>query len=297
MNKKTGLTLVLGSAFFYASYGIWSRLMASTFGDFSQAWTRYLILLIVVLIINWKWKIFKPIVKQDIPWLLAIAFAGGLNQAPYYFGFKHLDIGTAIMLFYTGLVTGGYIWGKFVFKEKITFKIFISLILGILGMLVIYKFDLKPNQIFPALMTILAGFMGSAGVILPKKTVGDYQEFQVMTWYLVVGFIVNGIISIFLKDSIPNITNIKPWLAQIGYSTAFLLANWVAIKGYKYFDASVASLLGLTEIIFGIIFGMILFGELLTTGMFYGALLIMVSAMLPHIKFKFSNTTKGKIVF
>lgn len=164
-------------------------------------------------------------------------------------------------------------------------------------MLVIYKFDLKPNQIFPALMTILAGFMGSAGVILPKKTVGDYQEFQVMTWYLVVGFIVNGIISIFLKDSIPNITNIKPWLAQIGYSTAFLLANWVAIKGYKYFDASVASLLGLTEIIFGIIFGMILFGELLTTGMFYGALLIMVSAMLPHIKFKFSNTTKGKIVF
>lgn len=296
MNKKTGLTLVLGSAFFYASYGIWSRLMASTFGDFSQAWTRYLILLIVVLIINWKWKIFKPIVKQDIPWLLAIAFAGGLNQAPYYFGFKHLDIGTAIMLFYTGLVTGGYIWGKFVFKEKITFKIFISLILGILGMLVIYKFDLKPNQIFPALMTILAGFMGSAGVILPKKTVGDYQEFQVMTWYLVVGFIVNGIISIFLKDSIPNITNIKPWLAQIGYSTAFLLANWVAIKGYKYFDASVASLLGLTEIIFGIIFGMILFGELLTTGMFYGALLIMVSAMLPHIKFKFSNTTKGKIL-
>ena len=297
MNKKTGLTLVLGSAFFYASYGIWSRLMASTFGDFSQAWTRYLILLIVVLIINWKWKIFKPIVKQDIPWLLAIAFAGGLNQAPYYFGFKHLDIGTAIMLFYTGLVTGGYIWGKFVFKEKITFKIFTSLILGILGMLVIYKFDLKPNQIFPALMTILAGFMGSAGVILPKKTVGDYQEFQVMTWYLVVGFIVNGIISIFLKDAIPNITDIKPWLAQIGYSTAFLLANWIAIKGYKYFDASVASLLGLTEIIFGIIFGMILFGELLTTGMFYGTLLIMVSAMLPHIKFKLSNTTKGKIVF
>ncbi len=284
MNKKTGLTLVLSSAFFYASYGVWSRLMASTFGDFSQAWTRYLFLLLLVLIINWKWKIFKPIVKSDIPWLLAIAFAGGLNQAPYYFGFKHLDIGTAVMLFYTGLVTGGYVWGKFVFNEKITPKIMFSLLLAILGMLVIYKFDLKPNQIFPALMTILAGFMGSAGVILPKKTTGEYHEFQVMTWYLVLGFVVNGIISIFLKDAIPNISEVKPWLAQLGYSTAFLLANWVAIKGYKYFDASVASLLGTTEIIFGIILGMILFGETMTIGMVLGAILIIISATLPHIK-------------
>lgn len=283
MNKKTGASLILSSAFFYATYGIWSRLMASSFGEFSQAWTRYLILLIVVLLINWKWKIFRPIVKQDIPWLTIIAI-GGMNQAPYYFGFKHLSVGTAVMLFYTSLVMGGYFWGKFVFKEKITVKIMFSLVLAILGMLVIYKFDLKPNQILPALMTILAGFMGSAGVILPKKMKGGYPEFQVMTWYLVLGIFANGIISVVLKDVMPSLNQIKPWLAQLGYTTTFLLANWAAIKGYKYFDASVGSLLGMAEILFGIIFGIILFKESLTVGMIYGAILIIISASLPHIK-------------
>ncbi len=283
MNKKTGATLVLGSAFFYATYGIWSRLMAATFGEFSQAWTRYLFLLIVVFLINLKWKIFRPLVKEDIPWLIAVAIAG-LNQAPYYFGFKHLSVGTAVMLFYTSLVMGGYIMGKFVFKEKITPKIFASLILAIMGILVIYKFDLKPNQIFPALMTILAGFMGGAGVILPKKMKGGYPEFQVMTWYLTLGIIVNGIISIVLKDAMPSILQFKPWLAQLGYATTFLLANWAAISGYKYFDASVASLMGMAEILFGIVFGIILFKESLTAGMIYGAILIIISASLPHIK-------------
>jgi len=286
MNKKTGASLVLGSAFFYATYGIWSRLMVSSFGEFSQAWTRYLILLIVVLLINLKWKIFRPLVKKDIPWLTIIAI-GGINQAPYYYGFKHLNVGTAVMLFYTSLVMGGYFWGKFVFKEKITIKIVASLILAILGMLVIYKFDLKPNQIFPALMTIMAGFMGSAGVILPKKMKGDYPEFQVMTWYFALGIITNGAISIVLKDAMPSIIQIKPWLAQLGYATTFLLANWAAIKGYKYFDASVASLMGMAEILFGIIFGIILFKETLTAGMIYGAILIIISASLPHMKLSF----------
>lgn len=288
MNKKTGATLVLGSAFFYATYGIWSRLMASSFGEFSQAWTRYLILLIVVLLINWKWKIFRPLVKKDLPWLILIAI-GGMNQAPYYFGFKHLSVGTAVMLFYTSLVMGGYFWGKFVFKEKITIKIMFSLVLAILGMLVIYKFDLKPNQILPALMTILAGFMGSAGVILPKKMIGKYPEFQVMTWYLVLGIFANGIISVVLKDAMPGLNQVKPWLAQLGYTTTFLLANWAAIKGYKYFDASVGSLLGMAEILFGIIFGIILFRESLTMGMIYGAILIIISAALPHIKLSKHN--------
>jgi drug/metabolite transporter (DMT)-like permease len=168
-NKSRGTGLVLLSAMFYGSYGAWSRLMVGSFGEFSQAWTRGLLLLIVVLVANWKWKLLRPIKKQDWKWFMPIAMAGGLNQAPYYFGFEHLNIGTATLLFYAALVVGGYILGKVFFAEKLTLIKIMSLVIAIIGMLVIYGWSLSNTQIFPATMTVLAGLMGASTVILPKK--------------------------------------------------------------------------------------------------------------------------------
>src|SRR3972149_3760018 len=155
--KNRGALFILISAFFYGTYGIWSRLMSQSFGEFSQAWTRGLMLLILVLVLNFKLKFFKPIAKKDWPWFIAIALAGGLNQAPYFIGFKYLSIGTATMLFYAALVAGGYIIGKLVFNEKITVTKLISLILALCGMAAIYHFTLQPGQFIPAALTIMAG--------------------------------------------------------------------------------------------------------------------------------------------
>ena len=62
--KVRGSAFILTSAFFYASYGVWSRLMANYFGEFSQAWTRALVLLIGTLILNFFFKFLKPINKK-----------------------------------------------------------------------------------------------------------------------------------------------------------------------------------------------------------------------------------------
>lgn len=284
MNHKRGVTLILGSAFFYATYGIWSRLMGSSFGEFSQAWSRGLILLIFVLLLNWKFKIFKPLQKQDFPWLIAIGLAGGLNQAPYYFGFQHLSIGTATLLFYAALVVGGYILGKVFFQEKMTFIKIVGLILAILGMTFIYQFQLTPNQFLAATLTIIAGLLGSATVILPRKLIGGYPEFQIMISYFTVQIFFNGIFSFILHNSLPPFSNTTSWLGQIGYATAMILANWAAIEGYRHFEASLGSLIGLAEIIFGVAFGIILFHESLTLSIIIGSIIIISAAALPHLK-------------
>jgi len=283
MKKNNGVILILTSAIFYATYGIWSRIMGSAFGEFSQAWSRGLMLLITVFLINWKLKIFKPIQKQDLPWLITIGLAGGLNQAPYYFGFQNLSIGTATLLFYTGLVIGGFILGKVFFKENITLIKIISLILAMTGMILIYKFQLIPKQFLAATLTIVAGLLGSITVILPRKLIGGYHEFQIMVSYFLSQIFFNGILSYLFKDSLPPITNIVPWLGQIAYAVALILANWAAIEGYRQYDAGLGSLIGLAEIIFGVIFGVIIFHEVLSTGIIIGSLVIVFAAALPHI--------------
>ena len=74
-----GTIFILISAIFYASYGIWSRLMGHSFGEFTQAWTRGLFLLIVIILANLRFKVYKPFKKTDWPWVIIIALAGGIN--------------------------------------------------------------------------------------------------------------------------------------------------------------------------------------------------------------------------
>lgn len=283
--KIKGTGFILMSAFFYASYGVWSRLMANYFGEFSQAWTRALVLLVGTLILNIFFKFFKPVNKKDWIWFGVIALMG-LNQAPYFYGFKHLNIGTATLIFYAALLIGGYLIGRFSFKEKITKIKLISLGLAILGMLVIYQLTLNSNQLLAVGLTILAGLMGAGGVVFTKKLSGEYPEIQIMTSYFISITVVNFIMSAIFKDSLPALGFTLPWLAQFGYLVAFLVANLAVIQGFKHLEPSVGSLIGLVEIIFGVVFGTVLFGEVIGWGVVIGSILILVAAVLPNVKLK-----------
>ena len=281
--RTKGSIFILTSAFFYASYGIWSKLMSTSFNEFSQAWTRGLLLTAVILLINFKYKILRPVKKQDWIWFIIIALAGGLNKAPYFFGFKHLDIGTATLLFYAALVIGGYIIGKLAFNEKLTEVKLFSLTLAVIGMLTIYKLTLSPNQFLAAGLTVVAGLMGSCTVALSKKLSGNYEEVQIMLGYFIVMIFANSLLGFLFHESLPSISNTAVWIAWLGYAASMLIANWAAIEGFKYVSAIVGSLIGLAEILFGILFGIIIFGEVLTIGTVLGAMLIIVSASLPNL--------------
>ncbi len=284
MNKKSlGTSYILISALFYGSYGIWSRLMVGAFGEFSQAWTRGLLLLVVVLLLNWKLKFIRKIEKKDWKWFLAIAIAGGINQAPYFLGFEHLSIGTATLLFYASLVVGGYILGKIFFNERMTVVKIVSLLVAIFGMVLIYGFTLTPSQVFPASMTVLAGLLGSSTVILSKKLVGNYHELQIMLGYFICQVLFNYPMALILGDALPVLQISTPWLGQLGYAIAMMLANMAAITGFGYLDPSIGSLIGLAEILFGVIFGVLIFGEVLGAGVIAGGICIILAAALPSL--------------
>ena len=104
-----------------------------------------------------------------------------------------------------------------------------------------------------------------------------------MSGYFIVMAVVNSILALIVNDPIPRFSQLSVWGAQLGYATAMLLANWSVIEGFKHIEASVGSLVGLAEILFGISFGIILFGETLSTGTLIGGSLIIVSVILPNL--------------
>ncbi len=275
-----GASLITISAVFFATYGIWSKLMIGTFGEFNQAVIKAIILLSFIVPYAVIKKSFKKIKKQDFKWFLIIAAVGGLNQAPYYFGFEHLTVGTAALLFYTGLTLGAYILGAVFFKEEINLQKKAAFMIAFMGLCVIYKFQLQSGQLLAAGFAFIAGIMGSVAVVFSKKLSGEYSEIQIVTGYLVAMIIFNPILSLLYGEPIPSMVNVIPWLAQLGYAGSFLIANLAVVSGFKYLDPSVGALIGLLEVVFAAILGIIIFKESITMQFILGSGLILIAIAL-----------------
>lgn len=280
--QNTGALFIVLSALFFGSYGIWSKLMAGFFGEFNQAGIRGLLISIILVIIGVLGKKFKKIDKKDLLWFLLISLAGGLNQAPYFYAFEKLEVGTATMLFYASLTIGDFIWGKLFFKEKMTPIKIGSLILAMIGMGFIYGIKLS-GGIPPLFMAILAGLMGATEVVFTKKISSKYSTIQILIFIFGTMFICNTFISLFLGETIPVLTLNKAWLGQLGYTLSMLGALYSVVIGFKYLEASIAALIGLLEIVFATIFGVFFFKEILSFGILSGGGLILLSAALPEI--------------
>lgn len=196
-----GSLFIIVSALAFGTYGVWSKTMVGAFGPYNQAWTRALLLLLVLIPFGIMTKQFRKVEKKDWIWFFVVSFSGALNQAPYYFGFEHLPVGTATLLFYMMLVLGAFIIGKLFFKEQLTPVKYISLVFALVGLCIIYRFGLTVDQLIPAIFTMIAGLMGASIVVFSKKLSSRYSETQILT-YLFIAMLFSNL---FLGVSSPQL--------------------------------------------------------------------------------------------
>ncbi len=256
--------------------------MRDGFGDFNQAWIRAVMILAVLVPIGLFRGSFHRILSNDWKWFWIISLAGGLNQAPYYFAFRELEIGTATLLFYSTLTISGYMLGKLVFAERISMIKYIALVLALLGISILFTFSIHVSQLFPAFCAILAGAMGGVEVVLTKKISNRYSTLQILTAVFAAMVIGNGVLSAGFGEGLPGRN--ANWLAQTGYAFSMLGAMYFVVKGFQNVEASLGSLFGITEILFAIIFGLIFFGEFLSPDVVIGSFLIVMAAILPEVR-------------
>ncbi len=86
-----------------------------------------------------------------------------------------------------------------------------------------------------------------------------------------------------MSNPLPELSLSVPWMGQVAYAGAMMLANLAAIKGFGYLEPSIGSLIGLAEILFGVFFGVMFFGENTSLAMIVGGVLIVVAAAIPSM--------------
>jgi drug/metabolite transporter (DMT)-like permease len=282
--KIKGIILILISAFMFGTYGLWSRLMGPFFDNFFQSSVRGLILAIILIPILLYKKQLIPIHKKDRKWMTVfIIFTAG-TQAPIYYAFNHMDVGSATLLFFTTLLIMMYITGIGFLGEKITKVKIVSMILALLGLYLVFQFSVIAFSILAALMAILNGIASGGELGFSKKLSGNYSPLY-LSWISWVAVLVFSLpISIALRETWVMPTISLPWIYLLMYTIVSLLAFWAAMEGLKYIEASIGGLIGLLEIIFSIMFGIIIFKESLTPQILIGGVLIIIAAAMPNIQ-------------
>ncbi len=284
INTSRGPILVLFSALMFGSYGIWSRLIGTSYGVFYPGWTRSLLITIVLLPILYYSKQIIRIKREDWKWLSVYLFFTAFTQAPLLYAFNHMDIGAATLLFFVSMLLTLYVTGFVFYNEKMTKVKLASFIIACVGMYVTFSFSITKFVLLASLMAIFNGIASGGEIGFSKKLSGAYSALYLswLSWICIV--ITNAVISLSFGEIqyVPSFDIF--WLYQIGYAIVGVLGFWAIIQALKYTEPSISGLLGLLEIVFSLAFGLIIFKQALTGQVVLGAALIIVAAALPHLE-------------
>jgi len=279
-----GYVMILLSTIGFGSYGVWSRFLGEDLGIFYQGWVRSAIVLIVLIPLALLTKSLKPIDPSDRKWIFIPVIFGIFTQAPLYYAFNHMDIGTATLIFYGMFLITSYAVGKIFLSEKITSIKLVSLLLAIIGLLLLFGFSLAKFSLLALLLAVINGVASGGEVATTKKSSEKYSSLQISI-YVWAGILLTHLplSLLFQEKQIPLAWDFM-WFSMFAFALVGLTAFWLVVEGYKYVDASIGGLIGLLEVIFGVVFGLLLFGEQLISSVIFGGGLILLAAMLPDLQ-------------
>ncbi|HTK03818.1 MAG TPA: DMT family transporter [Alphaproteobacteria bacterium] len=285
MNKNIkGSILLLTSAILYGFFGIVSR-FTYRFPAFTQSWIRSVIILffLSILFLAGKEK-WKTIEKKDIKWLLIWIVPSSFQTVLTFLAFNHLQLGTAYYILYSTMILGGIFSGKIFFSEKFNLPKYLSLFFILLGLFLIYGSDFKLVGNIYVVMMLISGLLVGFWNTLSKKISGNYSESQLMILDSSVTLIVCFLGAKAARENLPSFSDLHLYFWILIFAVLNMVSIFILIRGFKYVQAQVGSLILPTEVFFASIFAFIIFHEVLLTRVYIGGLLIFLAAItLPFI--------------
>lgn len=167
---KGSLFIVLAAAS-YGLYGIYSRFLGPSFGEFSQSWTRNTIILILLGVFLFVRKTWKKIERKDWKWMILWPLSDVVSIVLLYITFNNLSIGTSYFLLYATMIIGGFIFGRLLYKEQLNNTKITSIILSLLGLSLIFSVEFSMEKVQFIIFGLLSGISTALWNTLSKKSV------------------------------------------------------------------------------------------------------------------------------
>lgn len=286
-----GASLVIVSSFFYASYGIWTKLMGNFFEGYTASALRSILVLILLLPIAFSYHKLEPLrLKQNWKYLCGMLIASLFTWGPLYYAILHAGIGISLAIAYASIVIGTFFFGWLFAGERFTRDKALSTVLGGIGLAFIFSPTTATFGWLALIAALVSGLSSGANTVFVKGVHYNATQSAIVLW--VASVIANIIMASIFAKTHPNLGWHIQWLYLVFFAIASVIASWSFARGLKLIEAGAASILGLLEVVFGVAFGVLFFHERPSIVVLIGMVIIIMAAAIPYFKeFNGSRTT------
>lgn len=289
MNKTTKSSEVLGtglivlSSLFYASYGIWTTLMGNFFSGYTASAIRsVLVLLILLPVALLRNKLGSFDLKNQWKKILGMVVASTLVWGLLYYSVLNAGVGISSTVNYAAITFGMVFFGWLLAAEKVTSNRKWSLSVGMLGLFLIFIETFSGSlSVLPLVAAFVSGLAVAVNTVIAKKL--PYNTIQATCVLWITSVVANVPMIFILNESVPQLGANVEWLFLLLFAISSTLASWALMSGLKHIEAGLAGILGLLEIVFSVLFGVILFKENISTLRLLGVLIILFASSFPYL--------------
>lgn len=285
-NVKKGAIFLLTAAFIYSTMPVLIRALGSQgIPPVSQVFLRYVFSFLAAstyFFVITKQKLILP--NKNIGLLLfATIFGYGMTNVFFTIGILNTQVSNALFLFFT-FVIWAPILGYVFLKEKVNKYNLSALALSMIAIYLLFQPSSLSTWKIGGAFALLAA-LAQASYIVARKKLSSYSASFMMIVNTFLGAFFVGFLSLILESKfyfgseILNL-NLNTWIITITFGFLNFMA-WLAMtKGFEYFKASSSSIILLSELIFGVIFAFMFFGEIPTYLTLIGGALIAISSVV-----------------
>lgn len=296
MSKKSspatiGASLVVASSLFYASYGIWTKLMGDFFQGYTASALRSVLVLIILIPIALTFRRLEPLhIKQNGKYIVGMFVSSLFTWGPLYYAIQHAGVGISLAINYASIVIGSLFFGWLFAHERLTKDKAISAILGFIGLGLIFSPSTANLGWLALAGALVSGLSAGANAVFCKQIHYSATQATVVLWAASVA--ANLLMAIILREHYPVIGAHIEWLYLVIFAIASVIASWLLVKGVKLIDAGTAGILGLLEIVFGVLFGVLFFHERPDALALVGMAVIIIATAIPYLHVRGETSDK-----
>jgi drug/metabolite transporter (DMT)-like permease len=297
MNKeRRGIFELLLATFFFSLFGVFTRLISGQISVFYQLFIRALIMSLMFYLIARLSNNIKKVRSKDWGLLLFRGLLVVVDFSCFYYAVSHLPLGLTLFLFYASNVITSFVFGALFLGEKMNPVKYVSLVLAITGLFVMYNDSLTNITPLALLATTTSGICFGLTTTTSKKLTDKYDSIQINLIGYLAAFVLVIPALIVSKESVTLGLPLITWTELLGFSLVGVGAFYLTLDGFKLIEAQKGSIIMLAELIFVTLLGLVLYSEIPSLNTLLGGLFILLALIIPNVSFdKNKSSSKARL--
>lgn len=278
-----GITLALISTALFTIVGVFVRQLSTDYDTFQILFFRQLIFMLLLM----------PAISKNIDVLLKpnkislhlLRIVGAFTAL--YFGFisvSNIPFADATALGFLQVLFVALI-AHFVLAEQITSSRIFTIVVGFIGVMTVVRPTFASHNLY-VLSGVIAALGASVAVVCVRKVAQSEPKITLMAYQALAIGLMTLIPTLYLWRT-PTVEDFM-LLLLVGIISSF--AQYVGISAYKWVQANIIANVEYVKIIYSLIIGLVVFSEIPDLWSMIGALIILISALIPLIWSHYQTT-------